>query len=429
VARAVRDAERALATDAWQLSDTELRDAMAELARGRSVLDAAHLSLVRQLADRLTGGSATEAVVRETTRASAAQARRDVAAARVVGPGAPLAGFGERLADGAVSREHVDVAVRCLDGIPRRLAEDRRAPEVISQFLLRAVDAGASPLELRRAVDQLLDRLDPDRAGRFDPDADQRRFLDMHTDSTGMVVGRFQLDPVAGAALRNAVHVHSAPLPAQVAGNGTVVRDPRSTRQRFADALSTIVDLAMGVSTPRRGERPRIVVHTTATQLAHVGGAGQATTESGEVLSTAALDRLACDAVLQRVVLEPSAGPLDVGREHRLVTVAQRRALEARDGGCLICSVPAAWCDAHHVVPWASGGASDLSNLVLLCPSHHTAVHSGAWQVERDPTGGLLLVPPRWVDPRRVPRAPVHHQLTALLRELDDAAETELSDA
>ncbi|MFW5471044.1 HNH endonuclease, partial [Knoellia sp. CPCC 206435] len=37
---------------------------------------------------------------------------------------------------------------------------------------------------------------------------------------------------------------------------------------------------------------------------------------------------------------------------------------------------PASWCDAHHLIHWADGGPSDLSNAALLCPRHHTTVHS-----------------------------------------------------
>ena len=33
------------------------------------------------------------------------------------------------------------------------------------------------------------------------------------------------------------------------------------------------------------------------------------------------------------------------------------------------------WCDAHHLVHWADGGASDLTNLALLCGRHHSVVH------------------------------------------------------
>ena len=37
--------------------------------------------------------------------------------------------------------------------------------------------------------------------------------------------------------------------------------------------------------------------------------------------------------------------------------------------------MPAQWTDAHHLVHWADGGPTDLSNGGLLCERHHTIVH------------------------------------------------------
>jgi hypothetical protein len=53
--------------------------------------------------------------------------------------------------------------------------------------------------------------------------------------------------------------------------------------------------------------------------------------------------------------------------------------LIARDLGCVRkgCGRPAAWCDAHHLVPWEDGGLTDLNNLVLLCRRHHVMWHQG----------------------------------------------------
>ena len=77
------------------------------------------------------------------------------------------------------------------------------------------------------------------------------------------------------------------------------------------------------------------------------------------------------------MVLGGPSEVVDQGRRRRLVTPGQRIRLAARDKGCTIpgCTVPATWCEAHHVVPWANGGPSDLSNYALLCPRHHTWVH------------------------------------------------------
>jgi len=40
------------------------------------------------------------------------------------------------------------------------------------------------------------------------------------------------------------------------------------------------------------------------------------------------------------------------------------------------------WLHAHHIVHWAKGGATDLTNLVSLCGFHHHLVHEGAGTLE-----------------------------------------------
>jgi hypothetical protein len=49
-------------------------------------------------------------------------------------------------------------------------------------------------------------------------------------------------------------------------------------------------------------------------------------------------------------------------------------------------------CDAHHVVHWADGGPTSLSNLVLLCRPHHRAVHQG--KSERVIGNGVAIAQP-----------------------------------
>ncbi|MGB3696206.1 MAG: HNH endonuclease signature motif containing protein [Gordonia sp. (in: high G+C Gram-positive bacteria)] len=90
-----------------------------------------------------------------------------------------------------------------------------------------------------------------------------------------------------------------------------------------------------------------------------------------------------CEAAMRRVVLDAESAPLDVGREHRLVTVALRKALEARDRGCAFpgCGRPVSWTDAHHCVPWSQGGETAVDNCVPLCRMHHTVVHHTGWEV------------------------------------------------
>jgi hypothetical protein len=129
---------------------------------------------------------------------------------------------------------------------------------------------------------------------------------------------------------------------------------------------------------------------------------------------------LTCSPTLQRVLLAPSGAPLDVGRSHRLATTAQRRALAARDGGCVIpaCGCPHEGTDAHHLVPWSRGGGTDLDNLVSLCPAHHQQVHAGVWTIEII-DGIPWARPPSWIDPqRRLTRNTFHRHATPTTQRL-----------
>ena len=103
-------------------------------------------------------------------------------------------------------------------------------------------------------------------------------------------------------------------------------------------------------------------------------------------LTPEAASRLACDATVRRLLLDPNGIPLDLGREVRVFTPAQRRALATRDGGCRFpgCNRPPVHTDAHHLIPWAHGGQSDLANGLLLCRHHHRTVHEGGWTITPD---------------------------------------------
>ncbi|MGH8908334.1 MAG: HNH endonuclease [Egibacteraceae bacterium] len=48
---------------------------------------------------------------------------------------------------------------------------------------------------------------------------------------------------------------------------------------------------------------------------------------------------------------------------------------------------------AHHIVPWAVGGLTDLTNLTLLCTVCHGNVHERRWRLAREPDGRWRLHP------------------------------------
>ena len=123
------------------------------------------------------------------------------------------------------------------------------------------------------------------------------------------------------------------------------------------------------------------------------------------------LELLACNATI-RAACSPIGGALlDLGRSQRLASPAQKTALLARDGGCVIpgCTVPGDACDAHHVIWWTRGGPTDLNNMALLCGRHHTEVHQGTWEIQiRD--GIPWVTPPSWIDRTRRPLRNAAHR-------------------
>jgi hypothetical protein len=51
-------------------------------------------------------------------------------------------------------------------------------------------------------------------------------------------------------------------------------------------------------------------------------------------------------------------------------------------GGCRFPGCGIRFTEAHHIVHWADGGETKLSNLVLLCRFHHRAVHEEGFSVK-----------------------------------------------
>ena len=137
-----------------------------------------------------------------------------------------------------------------------------------------------------------------------------------------------------------------------------------------------------------------VVVHVDRDALA--GEPGMAHLASGEAIAPASARRLACDPLLTALVRGRGREVLAVGRRRRLVTQAQRRALQVRDEGR--CRFPGCearrFTDVHHVVHWADGGRTDLDNLVTLCSLHHRRLHEGAFTLAAGGDDGFVFRTP-----------------------------------
>ena len=77
-----------------------------------------------------------------------------------------------------------------------------------------------------------------------------------------------------------------------------------------------------------------------------------------------------------------------VARRSRTASRDHRTALAARDRHCRFpgCRVDATRCQAHHVRHWERGGATCVSNLILICSRHHRLLHEGRWRLIAEPS-------------------------------------------
>jgi hypothetical protein len=210
------------------------------------------------------------------------------------------------------------------------------------------------------------------------------------TGEGGMVWLRGVLDPEGAAVFRTALE----PL-AQRDGKD----DHRNREQRLGDAVVELARRSLdNALVPRRGSvRPHLQVTTTLETLMQHCGAPAADLQFSLPISAKAVERLACDCNVTRILLGADSAVIDVGRSKRVITPAQSKALKHRDKGCRFpgCDRPATYTSGHHLVHWIKGGATDLSNLVLLCYRHHWMVHEGNWQLVKTDDGTILAVPPQ----------------------------------
>ncbi|MFJ6001689.1 DUF222 domain-containing protein [Arthrobacter sp. NPDC092385] len=206
------------------------------------------------------------------------------------------------------------------------------------------------------------------------------------------------------------------------AGGGDTHRPTRP--QNLLDGLVAACRIAL--STDRLpaagGHRPQVMVTISYTDLVgEMERAGHAV--FGQQMSARSIRTLACDADIIPMVLGGQGQILDIGRAQRLFPAHLRRALVARDKGCAFpdCSIPATWCEAHHIAPWAKGGTTSINQGVLLCSRHHHVIHEGKWNVESK-YGIPWFTPPVHLDPNRSPRRNTYWQV-------EDAVHEQLRDA
>ena len=217
-----------------------------------------------------------------------------------------------------------------------------------------------------------------------------RRWVDR---TTGMCHTHLELDAETDARV-------AASLDAAVAAAKTRQQDSNLTFDQLqADTLVDLItrpDTAQGPAAVT-GRVPEVIVLIDLDTLRNgLHDHGIAETADGNPLPADTIRRMCCDADIIPAVLNTDGVTVDVGRERRVATRHQRRALRAMHTSCAHpgCTVRFDNCQIHHVIPWEHGGPCDLDNLLPLCTTHHHLVHEGRWTLTLNPDRTIHLQRP-----------------------------------
>ncbi|MEC3916464.1 HNH endonuclease signature motif containing protein [Nocardia sp. CDC160] len=372
---------------------------------------------------------------------------------------------------GVISRDHVRGIVDIMTHLPAEVPAQARTET--EQLLVEHCVTGL-PDDLPKIGREILARLDPEGTVISDADRRRRRGITISrpgVDGMSKIEGwltpelRALLDAIFAKLARpgmcNLDDTDAEILAATAKVESKVLeaaarRDRRDAAQRTHDALFALVAaLQPGTDTPadtaagtaadtaaaaakagkpvklgkHRGLPVEVVVTMSLADLER--GAGVATTASGGHLSISEALKLAKGSRPVLAVLDKDEIPLYLAHGERLASSGQRLALIARDRGCTHpgCDVPASMCAAHHVIDWAKGGPTDVTNLALVCDHHHALVNDSdnGWQTvmlgKDSPTPGRVgWIAPAALDPSHTPQVNEHHHVGKRVAGLVDSS-------
>ena len=306
------------------------------------------------------------------------------------------------LAAGRISEDHAEVIVRACERIPVHVREALSQADLAGCEEQLVTKAGhMSPRNLRRAARRFLEPLsdrfadEHEEAVLVDQEsrASQETWLTLGDNGNGTWTGKFTIPDLHAAILKKALDVLGAPrrhFPSaakdRLGGEDVTVGNWNYTEtlgQAFCELLEHLPD------TGHARSGIHLVVHVDEAKLHDAVGA--CATDAGIDVSTQEMRRLACDAGLLPFVLRGTSVALDLGTKQRLFSRAQVLALSALHETCAAegCDRPFAWTEIHHLVPWSTGGPTDLANAIPLCGHHHRRVHDKAYVHERQPDGSI----------------------------------------
>lgn len=428
-----------------QLPDSALADATTNVEELGRLVDALRVRIAGEVDDRSPSSRAPEerlsqmhgcpnaagllAVTTKTSRREIQQRirldRRTRTGTTLTGEALPAAypAVAAALHDGSLG---VDAAQTITDALAKVQDRGVAAPADVAAaeagvvaLATGHVEEGESPADTHddvRAVTHLwAEALDPDG---IDPDAEyaeRTRSVTLGRARDGLVPLRGRLMPEAAGKLQRLFDAHLASPNGSVSFTASPedadpdepwsdtarVHDERTVPQRKHDALMGMLSAAAASPDAPTigGAAPTLVVTTSVDDLD--GGACRADGVDVSMPARVA-HRITCTGAVQKIVFDRGGKILQLGAPDRLFTAHQRRAIAARDGGCIIpgCHVPASQCEIHHVEEHSRGGSTHTSNGVALCWWHHHRLDDSGWLIKMK-AGVPFVAAPRWLDRHR----------------------------
>jgi hypothetical protein len=376
----------------WSMEPLEAGATLVELVR----LQAQVVELTARVAahaDRVGVGddeaaTSTGAWLAAQTRLTRAEAHRTVGLGRDLDTH-PLTR--DALAAGRINPDQARVIIGAVDDLPDDLPP--ALVEQAEQYLVTAAaehDAKALGVLGRHLLEVVAaEEADAREAAALEDEerrAAQACRFTMRDDGHGQAHGRFTLPSFHAAALAKMLHALAAPKHhAATGGRANPDEAPpkptqKPTPQQMGEAFCELIESLSGRDLPQTGGTNATLVVLIDQQVLTGQLEKAGLLDTGGKISPTLARRLACQARILPAVMGGQSQPLDLGRTRRLYTTTQRIAMFIRDGGCA-----AQGCDrvtglhAHHKQPWASGGATNLTDGISLCHWHHNRAHDNRY--------------------------------------------------
>ena len=176
--------------------------------------------------------------------------------------------------------------------------------------------------------------------------------------------------------------------PTDMAETSTVPGEPASRADLWRGVPSDIAEavIAMSdtvcdaVSVPEFVPGAELIVHTPA----DTGESSDPHLDGGPALDECEVDEASCGGAIRRVTDKRGGRGVALrwGRKRRLPTRRLLQVVFQRDRGCRHPGCGRTrHLHAHHVRFWRDGGTTDPDNIVLLCSTHHRALHRGEFGI------------------------------------------------